>query len=46
MNKIFMTLICLLFFTQTIGGAMDETIKFDGATSQTPIQRQKNIFIF
>lgn len=32
MKKFFMALICLLFFTQTIGGAMDDTIKFDGET--------------
>ncbi|MBO6088409.1 hypothetical protein J6P92_08720 [bacterium] len=32
MNKIFMTLLCLLFFTQTTGGAVENKIKFDGET--------------
>lgn len=32
MNKIFMALMCLLFFTQTIGGAVENKIKFDGET--------------
>ena len=32
MNKIFLTIMCLLFFTQTIGGAVENKIRFDGET--------------
>lgn len=32
MNKILLALTCLLFFTQTTGGAVESKIKFDGDT--------------